>query len=157
MAHAGMTRGAFYAHFDSKQDLYAQSIASAELFSIFSRSKPDQMERKSWIKKLIEAYLSKVHVQKAEQPCPLAFLVTDVAVNEPEARMAYTEAFLKMNGVIQSLAFDDNNKDKEITMAVTAMMIGGVAIARTLNTSVTKTELLNSCRSVALGLMGIKE
>lgn len=74
MTHADLTRGAFYSHFDSKQDLYAQAIASTELFSIFAKKKPDTTDSKSWIKKLIAAYLSKLHVKKVNHPVRWHFL-----------------------------------------------------------------------------------
>ena len=154
MADARLTRGAFYAHFESKQDLYAQAIASTPVFSIFGKTKPDGLEDRDWLARLISAYLSKVHVQKADLPCPLAFLVTDVAVNEPAARQAYTDVYLKMNQLIRAYTRNFSRCDKDTVMAVTAMMIGGVAVARTLSDSKAQQQLLKSCRQVALGLLG---
>lgn len=74
-------------------------------------------------------------------------------MNEPEAQQAYTDAFLKMNKLIQSYAFDSDEDGNEMVMAVTAMMIGGVAVARTLNNTRAQAELLHSCRNIALGLL----
>ena len=154
MADAGLTRGAFYAHFKSKQDLYAQAIASTPVFSIFGKTKPDGVDEKTWLAQLINGYLSQLHVQKADTPCPLAFLVTDVAVSEPATRQAYTDVYLKMNRLIQAYTKKFSNCDKESVMAVTAMMIGGVAVARTLSDRKSQGQLLKSCRQVALSLLG---
>ena len=154
MTDAALTRGAFYAHFKSKQDLYAQAIASTPVFSIFGQTKPDGLADRDWLARLISAYLSQVHVQKADPPCPLAFLVTDVAVNEPEARQAYTDVYLKMNQLIRTYTKNFSHCDKATVMAVTAMMIGGVAVARTLSDSKAQGVLLKSCRQVALDLLG---
>lgn len=154
MADAGLTRGAFYAHFKSKQDLYAQAIASTPVFSIFGRIKPDDVDERTWLARLVSGYLSQVHVEKADPPCPLAFLVTDVAVNEPKTRQAYTAVYLKMNRLIQASTRNFSRCDKETVMAVTAMMIGGVAVARTLSDRKAQSELLKSCRKVALELLG---
>ena len=154
MADADLTRGAFYAHFKSKQDLYAQAIASTPLFSIFAQIKPDDMDEQHLCSQLVSAYLSQAHVHKADLPCPLAFLVTDVAVNEPETRRAYTEVFLKMNKLMRAYTRKFSACDKQTVMAVTAMMIGGVAIARTLSDSKAQNALLKSCRNTALDLLG---
>lgn len=153
MADAELTRGAFYAHFKSKQDLYAQAIASAPVFSIFAKCKPADMDDRMWVTKLVEAYLSRAHVEKADTPCPLAFLVTDVAVNEPASRQAYTDVFLKMTRLIQNYTRRFSDCDKDSVLAITAMMIGGVAVARTLSDSRSQSRLLKSCRQLALELL----
>ena len=156
MADAELTRGAFYAHFNSKQDLYAQAIASTPLFSIFSKIKPDDMDEKDWLAYLVSAYLTPTHVHKTDLPCPLAFLVTDVAVSEPETRQAYTDVFLKMNKLIRVYTRQFSKCDKASIMAVTAMMIGGVAVARTLSDRKSQDQLLKSCRQVAVELLGAR-
>lgn len=155
MADAELTRGAFYAHFKSKQDLYAQAIASTPVFSQLTKTKPDDMDERLWLAQLIGGYLSKVHVDKVDLPCPLAFLVTDVAVSEPATRQAYTDVYLKMNQLIRAYTRNFARADKESVMAVTAMMIGGVAVARTLSDSKSQQQLLKSCRQVALDLLGV--
>lgn len=155
MADAGLTRGAFYAHFKSKQDLYAQAIASTPVFSQLGRHRPEDIDEKTWLAQLVSAYLSPVHVNKTGLPCPLAFLVTDVAVSEPETRQAYTDVYLKMNQLIRSYTRKFSRTDKETVMAVTAMMIGAVAVARALADDKAQQRLLASCRQTALGLLGV--
>lgn len=154
MADADLTRGAFYAHFKSKQELYASAIRHTPVFSIFGMARPDDMTERDWLAKLISNYLSQLHVWKTDLPCPLAFLVTDVAVNEPETRQAYTDVYLKTNQLIRTYTRAFSRCDKQAVMAVTAMMIGGVAVARTLSDSKAQDELLKSCRTVANSLLG---
>lgn len=154
MTDAELTRGAFYAHFKSKQDLYGQAIASTPLFSIFAKIKPDGMADKDWLAHLVSAYLTPTHLHKTDLPCPLAFLVTDVAVSEPETRQAYTDVYLKMNQLIRVYTRKFSSCDKQSVMAVTAMMIGGVAVARTLSDRKSQNQLLESCRQVAVELLG---
>ncbi len=154
MADAELTRGAFYAHFRSKQDLYAEAIASTSIFSVLAQSKPDDLDDKAWLAQLLGAYLSPAHIHKADPPCPLAFLVTDVALREPASQQAYTDVYLKMNQLIRTYTRHFSRCDQETVMAVTAMMIGGVAVARTLTDHKSQNQLLKSCRQMALQLLG---
>ena len=157
MADAGLTRGAFYAHFRSKQDLYAQAIANTGLFSFLVKSRQDVVDEKEWLAKVIKAYLHRKHVTDTELPCPLAFLATDVALREPEARRAYTQVYQAMNKLLQRSTRAYAPCDSDTVMAVTAMMIGGVAIARTVDEGSLRNQLLKSCRKMALELLNAED
>ncbi|MDH5784431.1 MAG: TetR/AcrR family transcriptional regulator [Chromatiales bacterium] len=153
MADARLTRGAFYAHFKSKHDLYAQAISGAPLFSPLARPKPEDVDQQAWLLQLVSEYLSMGHINEAEMPCPLAFLITDVALNDREAREAYTEVFLKMSRILRMATRTGSRLDRERVMAITSMMIGGVAIARTLTDEKAQLGLLRGCRRVASELI----
>jgi len=157
MADADLTRGAFYAHFKSKQELYAEAIASTLVFSPLTRPREADVDEKTWLVGLINAYLHRKHVADAEMPCPLAFLATDVALQDPASRQAYAGVFKKMNKMFQAYIRKFSSADNETVMAVTAMMIGGVAIARTLDEGAGRNQLLKSCRQQALALLGVQE
>ncbi len=154
MGDAGLTRGAFYAHFDSKQTLYAQAIAFTPVFSLLAQPKPDDTDDQEWLSFLVSSYLSQEHIDDKDLPCPLAFLVSDVAINDPEPRQAYTEVYMKLNQLIRTYTRRFSRCDSSTVMAVTAMMIGGVAVARTLADKQAQNKLLSSCRKTALALLG---
>ncbi len=149
MAEAGMTRGAFYAHFKSKSTLYAEAVKFAALNSqIVAQKNADDTEL-SWFTRVVNAYLDITHVETLA-PCPLAFLATDVASSDPEVRQAYTDVY---KGLIK--LFDQyrpqrmTKSDPDLNLAITAMMIGGVAVSRALHDKALVNKLLKSCRSVA--------
>ena len=159
MEHAGLTRGAFYAHFDSKQAVYAKAIITGAKNSRFMSEKPDGASQKDWIRNLLFGYLSQEHINQELPPCPLAFLVTDIANNETEVQETYARMFRRLNKGIE-LQLKEYAKEKESTspskedvLAATAMMIGGVAIGRVLNNDVQTKKLLDSCRQGALDLL----
>lgn len=146
MQHAKLTRGAFYSHFKNKQALYSQAIIAGVRKSRISEQKPQSISNQEWGKILLDGYLSMEHVNQESNPCPLAFLVTDVANKEPQVKQAYTRIYKRLNLVIQKL-YEDTSEDKEQDiLAITAMMIGGVAIGRALNDTDTSEKLLASCR-----------
>lgn len=151
MAVAGMTRGAFYAHFDNKSKLYYEAIIYAAENSDITRRKPDEVDAESWLQELLTAYLHKNNVINTN--CPLASLATDVAVREPEVRKAYTSTFKGMNSVIKKYTEAFSNCSSETILATTSMVIGGLAIARALDDFALSERLLESCRENALRLL----
>lgn len=153
MADAGMTRGAFYAHFTSKSELYQQALIHGIVQSPIAQRKPPRVSAKSWLKELLKGYLHTDHVRQSGAPCPLAFLTTDVAVREPKVRKAYTDSFKSMNRIIAEHAQSFSSCSDRRVLAITAMMIGGVAIARALDDTLLTEELLKSCRTEAERLL----
>ncbi len=130
MADAGMTRGAFYAHFSSKSELYRQALIHTIVQSPVAQSKPPRLSAKSWLKELLGGYLHTDHIRQSGAPCPLAFLATDMAVREPQVRKAYTDSFKNTNRIIAEYAQSFSSCSDRRILAITAMMIGGAAIAR---------------------------
>lgn len=153
MRDAEMTRGAFYAHFSSKSHLYKEAILSAALHSKLVEKRPESIPARSWMKTLLDGYLSTDHINLQTMPCPLAFLATDVAVREPAVRTTYTKVFKGMNKRISDHAKAYSSCDEGKILAITAMIIGGVAVGRALNDKATTEQLLESCKAVAQGLL----
>ena len=161
MKHAGLTRGAFYAHFDSKQDVYSKAIIAGAKGSRFNACKPDGMNEDTWLRELVFTYLSPEHINQDFSPCPLAFLVTDIANNESKVKATYARVYKRLNKGIQ-IKLDGSINDTETELATeedilaaTAMMIGGVAIGRTLEDKAQRSKLLESCRKGAIDLLKI--
>jgi AcrR family transcriptional regulator len=152
MASADMTRGAFYAHFASKSELYAQALIYAATNSIFSMPKPDNLPEQSLVETILRGYLSLGHIN-GEMPCPLAFLVTDVVNQDPQVRKTYTKVFKGMNRQLLKHAKAYSSCTEDTLLAVTAMMIGGVAVGRALDDKATTKKLLGSCHQVAQSLL----
>ncbi len=160
MTHAGLTRGAFYSHFESKQAVYSKAIIAGAKKSRIAHKKPNNLSDEEWAKNLLCGYLSEDHLEQKFSPCPLAFLVTDIANNEDEVRTTYTRMYEMLNKTIQSQLSNNPEQatpsEQEI-LATTAMMIGGVAIGRALNDNGMMKELLSSCRDEALNLLKLNK
>lgn len=152
MADADMTRGAFYAHFDNKSVLYREAIFFAAQNSKILRTKPDGLEVKEWLHNLVRSYLDKMNFTK-NHPCPLASLVTDVSVRENDVRNAYTSVFKGLNDLISKYTKTYSNCDSGTVLAISAMMIGGAAIARAIDDPELVEKLLENCRVEALRLL----
>jgi len=152
MEDASMTRGGFYAHFKNKSELYRESILYAASLSMATRPKPGDFDEKGWVLKLLHEYLSKENLSGA-CACPLASLASDVTVRDPEVRKAYTNTFKGLNSVIESYAKAFSTSSSDTLLATTAMMIGGLAVARALEDEALAERLLDSCRVEAQSLL----
>ena len=93
MQKAGLTRGAFYAHFKNKKEVYSEAIMMGARNSRIMAKKPADQTNDAWIEDLLFSYLSEAHVNQEISPCPLAFLVTDVGNNESEVKETYTRIY----------------------------------------------------------------
>lgn len=147
MKNAGKTHGGFYSHFSSKNQLYAEAITKAAKMSM----------DKHWdtnINTVFRNYLSMSHVNLKDPSCPLAFLTTDVATKEEEIRDVYTNVFQGFSALIEH---NKQVEDKEVSYAISAMLIGGVAIARALTDEQLAQDVLDSCRKVCEQVSSNKE
>lgn len=155
MNHAGMTRGAFYAHFSSKSDLYRESLLSSSLSSMLVKQKESNLSDKEWIKLLLQEYLSVDHIKGiSDTRCPLAFLATDIALRDPIIRTTYSDIYKNMNKRILGYTSSYSDCDEDKLYAITAMLIGGVAIGRALNDDCLRQKVLDSCYEMAGKLLG---
>src|SRR5438034_11696144 len=82
MADAGLTNGAFYAHFESKEDLVASAIANQvrEQREAFSAQPPGR----AGLEQIVRAYLSVEHRDNPEGGCPSAALLDEIG-RSPDA------------------------------------------------------------------------
>lgn len=155
MNNSGLTRGAFYAHFTSKADLYSASLKHSVGSSNLTKLKPDNISDKQWLCLLLDGYLSLEHVQ-GKHPCPLAFLATDISTRSAETNSVYSDVYKGMNKAIIAFANSYTDCDEHDILSVTAMIIGAVAIARTMDNKDAAIKLLSACRREAgLKLGGI--
>src|SRR5579862_9518206 len=90
MLAAGLTRGAFYAHFKSKDDLFAEVIRAGHGLLASARAKG--------VRPAIEAYLAKEDITANALACTLAALPGDVARATLPARLAYANALHALIG-----------------------------------------------------------
>ena len=150
MNNCGLTRGGFYAHFTSKAELYREAIKFRANSTGLARCKPEGTSNKQWLSLLLDKYLSFEHVKgESSLACPLAFLATDINMQDKAIKTAYANVYYDMNTAIMEYANSYTNCDEQDILSVTSMMIGAVAIARTLKDQDSIERLLAACRREA--------
>lgn len=154
MADAGLTRGAFYNHFRNKADLYAQAIPHAAMNNEIGKDLVTREPTRESLDCLVERYLSREHIEDADPPCPLAFLATDVGIRDEGVRNAYTRMHGELARLLRRVVSEGGtDAAHDDALAVTALLIGGVAVGRALNDPDAVEALLTSCRGAARKLL----
>src|SRR5690242_20019000 len=80
MKELGLTKGGFYRHFESKDDLYATAVARAfEELGNRSVAIAEAAPKGGELRAVIEHYLSPEHLNAPGAGCPLAALGPEIA------------------------------------------------------------------------------
>jgi TetR/AcrR family transcriptional regulator, transcriptional repressor for nem operon len=126
MGDAGLTNGAFYAHFDSKEDLVATTVAEQ------LRGQRETYRSQS-PEEIIRGYLSVHHRDDFEGGCPSAALLDEIARSSNAVKAAYTEGQLAIiDDVAARLAPDDPHSARVRALGVFALMVGTLQVSRAL-------------------------
>lgn len=134
MKGAGLTQGAFYKQFASKEDLAAQASRRA-LESAFTRwsaaiaAKPEDP-----LGAVMAFYLSMGHRQEKMDGCPIVALGPDAARQGSEVKASFEagiKAHLEVLGRLIAETKGSETEDK--AMAVLSLMVGAVTLSRAVN------------------------
>jgi TetR/AcrR family transcriptional repressor of nem operon len=156
MAEAGLTAGGFYAHFDSKEALLAEALehAAAGMDERFAWS-TEKLSGREWVEAFLARYLNLEHCQAIDDGCPLAALVSEVArAGEPvKERFEAIVRELVSEVASQSRACDSTRGDAR-SIAVVAMCLGGLGLARSVRDRGYAEQILKSCSRMASEILG---
>ncbi len=146
MSRAGMTRGAFYAHFASKDDVFLASLRQETplLRSLESRAGQSPDELRHEMRAMFEEYLSNKTPSSA-QTCTLAGLAMDVARTGEDARATHEAMQLAMR--VEMARDMDVHHDDDIVHATLGLAIGAVILAAAQRTETGQDRVLQSARN----------
>lgn len=153
MNKAGLTRGGFYNHFKSKEELYAAAVKSflkgqGAIWREEAGIDPSNLSPKM-AQHMLESYLSQKHMDEIENQCPMIALPSDVARGTPEVRQAYEDLLVSMVWLFENAPSRKSNKSRENAMAIAALCVGGMVLARSISNSSLAEELRLSAYKAA--------
>lgn len=156
MKDAGLTNGAFYAHFTSKDDLVATAVADqlqAQNANIVAQAAPGR----AGLEQIVRWYLSAQHRESPDDGCPSAALLDEIGRCTNPTKRAYTEGVLVViDGIAARLAPDDPLSVRIKTLSAYAMMAGTLQLSRALADGQLADELLDQGIHNALALLGLE-
>ncbi|MFE9455085.1 TetR/AcrR family transcriptional regulator [Streptomyces sp. NPDC006739] len=156
MADAGLTNGAFYAHFASKDDLVATAVTDqlrAQYANVIEQAAPGI----AGLEQIVRWYLSPEHRDNPDDGCPSAALLDEIVRCADETKQAYTDGVLAViDGIAARLAPADPPSVRTKTLSVYAMMVGTLQLSRALADQRLSDELLNEGIRNALILLGVQ-
>jgi TetR/AcrR family transcriptional regulator, transcriptional repressor for nem operon len=150
MSDAGLTNGAFYAHFASKEDLVANVLAD----QLRAQRQGFDTSDRAGLEAFIRAYLSPEHRDHCADGCPSAALLDEIVRRPAGTRQVFTDELM---GVIDDVAahLDEPDAEAARTRALTlfGLMIGALQLARALTDRHLSDQLLARARETALKLL----
>jgi AcrR family transcriptional regulator len=132
MKEAGLTHGAFYAHFTSREAMLAEAAgracaeSAAAAAEVVASVPPDRA-----LASMLAAYLSREHLQHADIGCPLAALGSETSRQAPEVRRVATRHIKEMIDLVARQSPDWGQPGAHQRALVTvATMVGALLLAR---------------------------
>ena len=132
MHDADLTNGAFYAHFASKDDLVAATIA--EQLRNQRASLAELPPGRAGVEQLVRSYLSREHLDHPADGCPSAALLEEIARGPQPVRQAYTDGVADLiDDLAERLAPKDPASARVRVYVLFASIVGTLQLARALD------------------------
>jgi TetR/AcrR family transcriptional regulator, transcriptional repressor for nem operon len=152
MSEAGLTNGAFYAHFSSKSEMVGKCIERA------ADDQWQQFEKEiasGRLLDLIRTYLSEEHRDHPDSGCPSAALLPEISRQEPATRHVYTESVKRLLDAVepQLSNMPKGPKAREIAIATMGLLIGTLQLARAVDDPSLSKDILAAGSHVASTLI----
>ncbi|MFI5680189.1 TetR/AcrR family transcriptional regulator [Streptomyces cellulosae] len=157
MKDAGLTNGAFYAHFESKNDLVAAAIADqlkVQAEDVVARALPGR----AGLEQIVRGYLSPQHRENLGDGCPNAALLDELGRCTDATRQAYTDGVLILiEGIAARMAPEAPSSARVKALSLLGLMAGTLQLSRALTDSQLANALLEQGVNNALALLDAEQ
>jgi TetR/AcrR family transcriptional regulator, transcriptional repressor for nem operon len=141
---AGMTHGAIYSHFGSKEDLAAAAV----------RQSADEI-RANWVaeaggtgsaelfNRLVRSYVSRAHRDRPGAGCAMAAIGPEATRHGKAVRRAFSDATVAMIDIIAAASAGETAEARrDEALAAVASMVGAIVVSRILEDPATSDRVL---------------
>lgn len=130
MGDAGLTVGAFYAHFGSKDELVAATL-SDQLQALHENLTAQVAPGFEGLSDVIRWYLSPEHRDERAEGCPNAALLDEIGRCSEATRQAYTDGLLVLiDGLASRFPSGDAHARRVQTLGLLGTLAGTLQLAR---------------------------
>lgn len=140
MSAIGLSGGAFYSHFPSKQALF-EELVREELESSSQMLAGDECSDLDHVAKRLRGYLSSFHAANPETGCALPALGPEIARSSPEIRKAAEKSLKRTHE-----SWSQRINDSDGAWALIAQCVGALVLARSVESEKIRKEILAACR-----------
>ena len=153
MSAAGLTNGAFYLHFESKEDLVQAVLLDALAHRELGLRA--HLKNNTGLEAAIRDYLSARHRDGAANGCPTAALVAEIARHPKETRDAFTAKISEFIPLMAAQIRNGSAGERRLAaIAIYNLMVGALQMARAVNDRKLSDEILEGAIEGALKLAG---
>lgn len=152
---AGVTSGAFYAHFRSKSEAFrAAVVAGMESLRVGIEDFRSQ-DPAGWRTRVIDFYLTVRRQCDMGESCALQNMTVEVGRADEETRRSF-EAELRrvIDAVADGLPGDNSTQRRTEAIALLALLTGGVSMARAVQDPALSDQIAKAVREAAIALTG---
>jgi TetR/AcrR family transcriptional regulator, transcriptional repressor for nem operon len=152
MSDAGLTNGAFYAHFTSKEDLVANVLA--DQLRAQRESFDAQAADRAGVEAFVRSYLSPQHRDACADGCPSAALLEEIVRRPAATRQVFTDELIgTADDIAARLDPADAGAARTDALTLFGLMVGTLQIARALTDRDLSDQLLARGVQTALTLL----
>lgn len=153
MKGAGLTQGAFYKQFTSKEDLAAQASKRA-LESVSSRwSAAAASNPEDPLSAVVASFLSTDHREERTNGCPIVALGSDAARQGSDVKASFEAGIREYLELLDRWAAEaDGREPSGKAMAILSTMVGAVLLSRAVNDKRLSKQFLQAAAKSVMGL-----
>lgn len=157
MAKAGLTHGAFYAHFASKDALVDETVKEMALAARgkFQAATADLAPAQA-LRAYVEFYLSASHRDNIQTSCPLPWIAADVSRLGAPSQNQYGASVAGLTALIATLLRTLDHADPDAAASsVVAELVGALALSRGVGDEAQSDLVLARSRDSILARLGL--
>ncbi|MHC6225953.1 TetR/AcrR family transcriptional regulator [Pseudomonas sp. X10] len=144
MKAIGLTGGAFYNHFPSKDDLFSEVVRRELSNSPLARLAREGASR-ARLQRCLEQYLSLAHLHNPEGGCPLPPLGVEIARADQAVREEAEHWLVTLHE-----AWASTLEDPELAWALISQCVGALVVGRMLASEDVQTQVLDASRHLVM-------
>jgi TetR/AcrR family transcriptional repressor of nem operon len=148
MKSVGLTNGAFYYHFSSRENMIAQAI---------ERALPNSYRRLAALREShtptiaiqahIECYLSPEYRDTRNRSCPISSLSAHIATLGDESRRAFEYGAAKLTSLLALMLHEVGQPEAgSLAISILSEMMGALSLSRLIADPIQSEEVLRICR-----------